>query len=196
MAIIRRLSRLFKADFHAVLDRIEEPEALLKQAVREMEEALLQSKQTIKQLEAEKQQISANHDELTQTLDDLSEQLTLCFNSDNDELARPLVRKQLETQQMLKIISKKQASLEKQLSEHKSQYQEHSALYESTRQKAEVFSKESELNSHLQNDIFDVRKGPSEIQDNEVEIALMQQKQRFEQAHSNANKPNKGGVSS
>ena len=40
MALITRVSRLFQADLHAVLDRIEEPEVLLKQAVREMEEEL------------------------------------------------------------------------------------------------------------------------------------------------------------
>jgi phage shock protein A len=33
MALINRISRLFKADFHAVLDQIEEPEGLLKQAI-------------------------------------------------------------------------------------------------------------------------------------------------------------------
>ena len=40
MALITRISRLFQADFHAVLDRIEEPEQLLKQAIREMEDSL------------------------------------------------------------------------------------------------------------------------------------------------------------
>ena len=40
MALINRISRLFKADFHAVLDHIEEPEALLKQAIRDMEDDL------------------------------------------------------------------------------------------------------------------------------------------------------------
>lgn len=38
MALINRISRLFSADFNAVLDRIEEPDVLLKQALREMEE--------------------------------------------------------------------------------------------------------------------------------------------------------------
>ena len=40
MALITRVARLFRADLHAVLDRIEEPDVLLKQAVREMEEEL------------------------------------------------------------------------------------------------------------------------------------------------------------
>ena len=38
MALINRVSRLFKADFNAVLDQIEEPEQLLKQAIRDMED--------------------------------------------------------------------------------------------------------------------------------------------------------------
>ena len=40
MALINRVSRLFRADFHAVLDQIEEPELLLKQAIRDMEDEL------------------------------------------------------------------------------------------------------------------------------------------------------------
>lgn len=36
MALINRATRLFRADLHAVLDRIEEPDILLRQAVREM----------------------------------------------------------------------------------------------------------------------------------------------------------------
>ena len=40
MAMMNRLTRLFQADFHAVLDRIEEPDALLHQALRDMEDAL------------------------------------------------------------------------------------------------------------------------------------------------------------
>ena len=38
MALINRISRLFTADMHAVLDRLEEPDVLLKQALREMED--------------------------------------------------------------------------------------------------------------------------------------------------------------
>ena len=38
MPIINRFMNLFTADIHAVLDRLEEPEILLRQAIREMEE--------------------------------------------------------------------------------------------------------------------------------------------------------------
>ena len=47
MALITRISRLFKADFHAVLDQIEEPEVLLRQAVREMEDSIAHGDQEL-----------------------------------------------------------------------------------------------------------------------------------------------------
>ena len=59
MALITRLSRLFEADFHAVLDRIEEPELQLKQAVREMQFAVDQGRQRIKLLQHEAGQLQA-----------------------------------------------------------------------------------------------------------------------------------------
>ena len=40
MPILNRVKRLFQADVHAILDAIEEPEAVLKQAIREMQENL------------------------------------------------------------------------------------------------------------------------------------------------------------
>ena len=40
MTLITRLGRLFRADMHAVLDGLEEPTMLLRQAVRDMEDVL------------------------------------------------------------------------------------------------------------------------------------------------------------
>ena len=48
MALITRVGRLFRADLHAVLDRVEEPEVLLRQAIREMEEELAEERQRLR----------------------------------------------------------------------------------------------------------------------------------------------------
>ena len=45
MALVNRISRLFRADFHAVLDQIEEPDLLLRQAIREMQDDMAQDEQ-------------------------------------------------------------------------------------------------------------------------------------------------------
>ena len=105
MALINRLSRLFSADFHAVLDRIEEPELLLKQAIREMEEELARSEQRIKWLQQEQRQLSAQEDDIEQSLSKLEEEMDICFASDKEELARGLVRRKLEAQLLLKSVT-------------------------------------------------------------------------------------------
>ncbi|ETW92791.1 MAG: hypothetical protein ETSY1_42105 [Candidatus Entotheonella factor] len=37
MTLMMRITRLFKADMHGLLDLLEEPEAVLKQAIRDMQ---------------------------------------------------------------------------------------------------------------------------------------------------------------
>jgi hypothetical protein len=58
MALITRVSRLFRADVNAVLDRMEEPEILLRQAVREMEEEVDREAQRARLIELELKQIA------------------------------------------------------------------------------------------------------------------------------------------
>ena len=38
MTLITRITRLVKADLHSILDGLEEPEEVIKQAIRDMEE--------------------------------------------------------------------------------------------------------------------------------------------------------------
>jgi phage shock protein A len=71
MALINRVSRLFTADLHAVLDRIEEPDALLRQAIREMEEDLANTEQRIGWLEHERDQLAGRQTEIEQSLADV-----------------------------------------------------------------------------------------------------------------------------
>ena len=40
MSVLRRITRLFKADLHGILDCLEEPEAILRQAMRDMEDEI------------------------------------------------------------------------------------------------------------------------------------------------------------
>ena len=74
------MSRLFTADVHAVLDRIEEPDVLLKHAIREMEEELARSEQRVKQLEHERSSLADRHRKVQAVLAELGEQLDICFH--------------------------------------------------------------------------------------------------------------------
>ena len=76
MALVNRFSRLFTADFNALLDRIEEPEVLLKQAVRDMQHELDELKrrgaaldQAARQLERESAALARNERQIGEELD-------------------------------------------------------------------------------------------------------------------------------
>jgi phage shock protein A len=101
MALITRLSRLFEADFHAVLDRIEEPDLQLRQAVREMQLALDQNQQRLKLLQHEAEQLAKAAVELTASLEGYDEELDICLAANKDDLARDLLRRKLAADRQL-----------------------------------------------------------------------------------------------
>ncbi len=112
MTLITRVTRLFRADMHAVLDALEEPELLLKQAIREMQGALERETrqgrliaEELKQLNTRKQ---AEQDEMTA----LNEELDLCFEHNNETLARTVLRQRLEKERIVHYLEQRQASLQ------------------------------------------------------------------------------------
>lgn len=174
MALITRVSRLFRADFHAVLDRIEEPDVLLRQAIREMEEALARDEQRIRMLNHEQGQLVARSRDLDQSLSDIEEELDICFTSDKDDLARALIRRKLEAQRLGKQLSRRQEMLQETLSGLKAGLEENRSRLDSMRQKAELLADDRETDYPEDN-----LSGPDiSVRDEDVEIAFLREKQK------------------
>ena len=178
MALITRVSRLFQADFHAVLDRIEEPEVLLRQAVREMEEELARDEQRSKVLTHEQRQLVAREAELTQSLQKIEEELDTCFSAGNDELARACIRRKLEAQRLGKLLSRKRGAISETLTELNTRLGENQARLESMRQKAELLAGEGvrarPADDWSQTDIS--------VRDEDVEVAFLREQQHRSQS--------------
>jgi phage shock protein A len=173
MPIINRISRLFTADLHAVLDRIEEPEVLLKQAIREMDEAVVASDQRIVQLRREHDQWTARATDIAACLDDLDEQLDVCFASDEEELARALIKRKLETERLAKHISERRDALAEALKVDETQLIDHRDSLEALREKADLLTEHPSAS-----DQSGVLSGARPVGDDEVDIAFLREKQR------------------
>lgn len=171
MALITRVSRLFQADFHAVLDRIEEPEVLLRQAVREMEEELARDEQRSKVLTHEQRQLVTRETELEQALQDIEDELDTCFAAGNDDLARACIRRRLETQRLGKSLARKRGAISETLNELNTRLRENQARLESMRQKAELLAGENTRKA-------DAWSSPDvSVRDEDVEVAFLREKQ-------------------
>ncbi len=173
MPIINRISRLFTADLHAVLDRIEEPEVLLKQAIREMDDAVAASEQRIAQLRREHDQWTARSADIAASLDDLDEQLDVCFASDEEVLARALIKRKLETERLAKHISERRDALAEALQVNETQLIENRDSLDALREKAELL-----IEHPSANDQSSVLTGARPVGDEEVDIAFLREKQR------------------
>mgnify|MGYP001549575603 CR=1 FL=1 len=173
MALITRVSRLFQADFHAVLDRIEEPEVLLRQAVREMEEELARDEQRSRMLTHERRQLVNRGKEIRQSLHEIEEELDTCFEAGNDVVARSCFRRRLEMLRLVKELSRKLGAASVTLEELNSRLNENRALLESMRQKAELLAGENTRDQSADNwHIPDIT-----VRDEDVEVAFLREKQ-------------------
>jgi len=170
MALINRMSRLFTADVHAVLDRIEEPDVLLKHAVREMEEELARGEQRARALAHEQDALGERQRKAEAALHELGLQLDICFESANEELARKIIRRRLETERLVRHAAERRAALAKELAAVSAAVDEQREQLDVTRQKAEL------LTATPAGDDF--RNGDFVVGEAEIEVALLRERQK------------------
>ena len=172
MALVTRLTRLFQADFHAVLDRIEEPDLQLKQAVREMQLALDQDRQGQRLLQHEAAQLAKAVSSITASLTALDEELDICLAAKKDDLARDLVRRKLGAEKQLQAAGEQSARVELQQQALARQIDEQGQQLDSMKQKLELLVSSND-------DPFGAAPVQGDaIRSEEVEIALLREKER------------------
>ena len=178
MALINRISRLVRADVHAVLDQIEEPEQLLKQAIRDMEDELAANEQRISLSLQDQDAFDVRIRELESATTEIAEQLDLCFESGKDNLAKNLIRKKLEAERLLKRLNSRRAASDQYLSDQRKLFDDNRAALESLCQKAELVAQRAPARSGGMSEFDDVAWMAREmtVGDEEVEIAFLREK--------------------
>ncbi len=172
MALVTRLSRLFQADFHAVLDRIEEPDLQLRQAVREMQFALDQDQQRLQLLQHEATRLDKAGVAAVADLKGFDEELDICLAAKKDDLARDLVRRKLGVEKQIQTLQQQFASIEVQRAQLAKQIDEQKQQLTSMKQKLELLVSDADpFAGGLCNQADAVRS-------EEVEIALLREKER------------------
>jgi phage shock protein A len=176
MALIARISRLFQADMHAVLDKIEEPELLLRQSIREMEESNATAERQIQCWNYEVQQLTGKQNLQVENLTDLEDKLSLCFKSKKDDLARSLIKRKLEAQQTKHLLAEKLAALKEKIIRLTKQLTEHQAQLAGMKQKAEAFLDENRGNPSNWENLS------AAIREEDVEVAFLYEQQKWSES--------------
>ncbi len=178
MALITRISRLFRADVNAVLDRIEEPELLLKQAVREMQEALDLDVQRRRSITMELQRIGTLQAETDARLARTADELDLCFANGNETLARVLLRRRLESEAFARFLERKREELQAAASDLARRIDENQGRLDSMRQKAAVFVAREDSSGTDGAWTESAFARQFVVSDDDVELALLRERQQ------------------
>ena len=171
MALITRLSRLFQADFHAVLDRIEEPDIQLKQAIREMQFELQQDEQRLALLEHEDDALLDFVTQASQQLVEFDDELDICFSAKKDDLARDLIRRKLEVERQLHATQQQSKATQASLKNLRHRLNENHEALDSMQQKLDLLSDSSGRPTQSHN-------ASNTVRNEEIEIALLREKQK------------------
>jgi phage shock protein A len=179
MALINRISRLFRADFNAVLDQIEEPEQLVRQAIRDMEDDIGAAEQGIAQLAHEKKSLAQRRGDIESSISEQDHQLDLCFETGNEHLARSLIRRKLESERLLKHLGSRFDAIGQRLDDQRKRLDENRLALDGLRQKAELFVT-ANGSANVAEDVDDVAWAgrPVAVSDDDVEIAFLQEQSR------------------
>ena len=175
MALINRVSRLFKADMHAVLDQIEEPEQVLRQAIRDMEDELQSAEQEIAACAHECEVLGKRRAAIAESITETNGQLDLCFESGKDELARGLIRRKLESERMQKHLEGRLDRNTDFLAEQRRLLNEKQGTLESLRQKADIFTRQVASAADFEFDESAWFDRAGAVSDEEIEIAFLRE---------------------
>jgi phage shock protein A len=173
MPIVNRLTRLFRADAHAVLDRLEEPEVLLRQAVREMDDEVARSTQALKALELGHAQTRARSAEIESSLAGIAGELDLCFDADNPNLVRMLLRRRLEGERLVRHLGQRLARLAADIAQRRAALEEQRQRLEGMRQKAALFDVDAADKSDSACTAPDIA-----VSEEDIDLALLREQQR------------------
>jgi len=173
MALINRFTRLFRADLHAVLDRIEEPTMLLKQAVREMEDDVAEDAKKLNLIRFEQEHTPVLQAEIEDSLKELQLEIKLCLDDDNENLARTVIKRKLELQQRAKRIKQKADALENDVSVLTDRLQTNRNRLLAMQQKLEILQEE-QANQSSHTEVYD---SAVSISEDAIDVALLREKQ-------------------
>jgi phage shock protein A len=173
MAVLSRFARLVSADLHAVIDHLETPEALLRQALREMREQIDSTESACARGAKERQRLRDRQERIDARLGQLSPDIDSALQADRDELARHLLRERIALEREQEDGAARLSALERELAEHRQRLAEQRECLRQLDAEADRALAETAPTRRTPDGI-----GPiGVVSDADVEIALIRAKQ-------------------
>ncbi len=144
MAILNRLVQLFKADIHGVMDRLEDPELLLRQHLRDMEESLYKKEAGLKKMMALQDQVHNEYARCQKETLELEGDLETAILKNRDDIAKMLIGKLKPLTHIQKQRQKHLESMELEIDGFTRELEQQQLQNEQLKQKANIYFQKPE----------------------------------------------------
>ncbi|MBI5651356.1 MAG: PspA/IM30 family protein, partial [Chloroflexi bacterium] len=94
MNILDRIAQVLRANINDLLDNAEDPETMLNQILRDMEDSLDKGKSQVAEQIAQEKMMQADHDAATKNAGEWGKKAELALSKDKEDLAREALRRQ------------------------------------------------------------------------------------------------------
>jgi phage shock protein A len=115
MSIYNRIKRLIASDAHAFVAGLEEPKAVLAQAIREMESELARTEADLKTRQARLETARRKKSRREEECMVLESDITLAIDEKREDLAKPLIRKSLAFKSEVERLEREIAALSREV---------------------------------------------------------------------------------
>jgi phage shock protein A len=178
MGIATRIVKIFKADIHGVMDQFEDRGLLLKQYLRDMEDALNQKEVALARKVARKNQVQKKHHTYVQQHQAFDHDLTVAVEKGQDDIARVLIRKTKSLEGLCDELADQAAVLDEEISQDKQHLSEQRLQYEQLKIRSAEFFHRTEMQGRERplGDVIPSRI-PAELSEEEIELELLKRKE-------------------
>jgi phage shock protein A len=178
MAIIARIVKIFKADIHGVMDRLEDRRLLLKQHLRDMEEVLHRQETKLRQMTADHNQKQKDLADYRQQWEVLNHDLTVALRKNKDDIARMLIRKMKPLENMSEELARHLDALNEERIQFKNHLKQRRLRYERLKYRTTEYLHRTQM-QQWDKDLMDPNSVDvyETLTDEEIDLELLKRKE-------------------
>ncbi len=178
MAILNRLVKLCKADIHGVMDQLEDPELLLKQHLRDMDESLYKKEDRLKKMMLLRDQVHKEYDRCQKETQELEQDLEVAILKNRDDIARMLIRKLKPLENIQKQRQAHMESVELDIDGFTRVLDQQRLQNEQLKQKANTYFQKAEQDAWYasMSRVMSDHRSP-DVSEEEIELELLRRKE-------------------
>ena len=178
MGIASRIVKIFKADIHGVMDQFEDQGLLLKQYLRDMEEALNQKEAKLARKIALRNQAQKEHDKYDQQYHTLDHDLTVAVQRGKDNIARMLIRKTKPLGSLCDELAGHLVTLDEEISQFKEHLSEQRLQFEQFKIRSTEYFHRTEMQVPEKDMLNIIPNNLSgKLSEDEIELELLKRKE-------------------